>query len=85
MQELIFTIRDPRGLHVAPLGALVRLCCSFASNIQFSCQEGSCNGKNLPAMLRLALHRDDSFALRVSGQDEKAALQQINALLQQYL
>ncbi|MBU3827493.1 MAG: HPr family phosphocarrier protein [Candidatus Anaerobiospirillum merdipullorum] len=84
MRELTFTIRDPRGMHDIPLGALVRKLCSFKSAVQFSCSTGSCNGKSLPAMLRLTLRRNDSFALRFSGQDEQEALQQIQILLQQY-
>ncbi len=71
MRELKYQIQDPRGLHVLPLGALVKMLCSCASQVEFRCAEGSFNGKDLPAMLHLALRRGDKFSIRFNGSDEE--------------
>ncbi len=85
MREIRFTIRDPRGLHVVPLGSLVHACCAFDSNVLFICKDGTLNGKDLPSMLRVVLRRYDSFALRFSGRDEEKAANYLTDLINKSL
>jgi phosphotransferase system HPr (HPr) family protein len=81
MQEFVFTISDPNGIHVRPAGMLVEKMQAFASNILITRDEKSCDGKKLFALMKLRVKNGENVVLRAEGADEEAAVEAAKVVL----
>ncbi len=81
MQQVDYIIRDPRGLHVVPMGALCRLLSHFQGRVEISSPAGHADGRNIAELIRLCIRRGEKISFTLSGADEGQAAQELDLLL----
>lgn len=81
MQQVEYAVRDPRGLHVVPMGIVCNLLSSFESRAEVHCAAGRANGKKIDEFIKLAIRRGDKFSVHFSGSDEVQAATALKELL----
>ncbi len=64
-----FTILNEKGLHTRPATELVKCTSSFRSQITFSYQTITVNGKSLLGILMLAAARGSKIKIQAEGED----------------
>lgn len=77
MKEFTYKIRDELGIHARPAGLLVKCASVFSSEITIYCGEKSADMKKLFALMSLGVKGDDTVRITASGEDEDAAIFQI--------
>ncbi len=85
MQEIIYKITDPRGIHARPAGQLVKLIKEYKSTCQLGSATNLVDGKHLLSVMKLSLQQGDSLTLQFSGADEKEAADAVLKFLQENL
>lgn len=81
MKRVDYIIRDPRGLHVVPMGALCRLLSHFKGRVEISSPAGQADGRNIADVLRLGIRRGEKVSFTLSGDDEAKAASDLDLLL----
>ena len=81
MTDMDITIVNKLGLHARAAAKFVTLASSFESDIQLSREGRTVNGKSIMGVMMLAAAKGTQLTLHISGQDEKAALNQLNELV----
>lgn len=81
MQQLTFTLQDPRGLHVVPTGALCSLCCRYQCAVTAQYERTQVNAKDIRELITLAVHAGDSVTLIFEGHDEEEACAAVKTLV----
>lgn len=75
------TIINKLGLHARASAKLVHLTAQFASKIQLCRGDRCVNGKSIMEVMMLAATQGTKINFIIDGKDEKIAMQQIKALI----
>lgn len=81
MQEREIVIRNTSGLHARPAAKFVKLASTFSSDVSVEHKGNRANGKSIVEMMITAVNEGEQITLRVSGQDEKAAMEALARFL----
>lgn len=81
MIETQLTIVNKLGLHARAAGKLVSLTKAFSSDILLSRDAEEVDGKSIMAVMLLAAPVGTEIQLRISGEDEEAAMTAVTALI----
>ncbi|MBO8415725.1 MAG: HPr family phosphocarrier protein [Proteobacteria bacterium] len=81
MQQVEYTVCDPRGLHVVPMGIICTFLSSFKSRAEVHSAAGRADGKKIDEFIKLAIRRGDKFSVNFSGPDEAQAAAELKKLL----
>jgi phosphocarrier protein len=81
MLEETLTIVNKLGLHARAAGKLVNLTKTFSSDITLSKDVEEVDGKSIMAVMLLAAPIGTEIRVRVSGDDEEAAMTAIRELI----
>jgi len=81
MLEGIFTIRNRLGLHARAAAMFVKSAARFNSNVLMEKDGMQVNGKSIMGLLMLACPLGSKIVLRVEGEDEQKAYQELGGLI----
>ncbi len=81
MVEKKITIKNKLGLHARAAVKFVNLANRFSSSVRIEKDGNEIDGKSILGILTLAATQGSEIILRISGQDEKNALQALIALI----
>lgn len=85
MKEFTYKIRDEVGIHARPAGLLVKKASEFKSDITVFNGEKSADLKRLFAVMGLAVKKDDTVRVTVSGADEENASAELESFFKNNL
>ena len=83
MVERTFTVTDPLGIHAQPATTLIRAANTFTSEINLEYGNKLINLKSIMGVMSLGLEKGAEFTLRIKGNDEENAYQNLTELLQE--
>ena len=72
MKSFEYTITDPVGIHVRPVGVLVKKIKEFTSTVTVIKGEKSVNALKLMALMGMGIKQGDTVTVAVEGGDEEA-------------
>ena len=81
MQTFTHVIQDPLGLHARPAGLLVKAASAYQSGITVTTDSGTADAKRILSLMRLAAKQGTALTLRIEGDDELAAAQNLKTFL----
>ncbi len=81
MVEKKITIKNKLGLHARAAVKFVNLANRFTSSVRIEKDGNEIDGKSILGILTLAAIQGSEIILKISGQDEKNALQALTALI----
>ncbi len=81
MLEGIFTIRNRLGLHARAAAMFVKSAAKFNSNVIMEKDGMQVNGKSIMGLLMLACPLGSKIVLKVEGEDEEKAFQELGGLI----
>jgi len=76
------TIQDPAGLHARPASQIVELAHRFKSSVMLRKGHTLANARSILQLMLLAVGPHMAFDLIVDGDDEKAAIVELQELLE---
>ncbi len=80
MIETELTVRNRAGIHTRPAASIVKLAARFQSDV-FLIKDGfEINGKSIIGVMTLAADQGSTLILKVKGDDEVKAVDEIRAL-----
>ena len=85
MKEFTYKICDELGIHARPAGLLVKKASEYKSEITLYKNEKSADLKRLFAVMGLAVKKDDTIRVTVSGEDEDAATTELEGFFKNNL
>lgn len=85
MKSFTYVIKDSAGIHARPAGLLSRLAKEFSSEILVEKDKKSVNAARLMMLMGLGIKCGDTVTVTVSGDDEDAALDRIQAFFRENL
>lgn len=85
MREFSYTIKDSLGIHTCPSGILVKEAKRFSSNCTITKNGETKKLTQLMMLMSLGVKKDDNVTIRVSGEDEDAAIAALQAFFEQNL
>ena len=85
MEQFIFTIKDPAGIHARPAGNLVKLVRESGCEVSIEKNGQTANLKKLFSVMALGVKQGDSVTIRVSGDEEKKLLEKLKVFLEENL
>ena len=80
MVKKTMTVTPKLGMHARPAGIFVREACRFKSEVFLSKDGTEVNGKSVMQLMLLAAEHGSKVVLRITGPDEKQALEAIENL-----
>ena len=72
-------VMNPQGLHARPASILVRIANKFESEIKFSKDNETVNGKSIMGIMMLAAEQGSEIEIEVTGDDEVQAMSGLEA------
>ncbi len=85
MKTFKYVIQDEQGIHARPAGVLVRAATEFESDIHI-CKDGKqWDLKRIFGVMGLCAKKGDEITVTISGKDEDAAAEKIEALFKENL
>ncbi|MEE0752055.1 HPr family phosphocarrier protein [Frisingicoccus sp.] len=85
MKTFKYVIQDEQGIHARPAGILVRAATEFESDIHI-CKDGKQGDlKRIFGVMGLCAKKGDEITVTISGKDEDAAAEKIEALFKENL
>jgi phosphocarrier protein len=81
MKEKEVLIKNKLGLHARAAVKFVNLANRFSSSVRIEKDGNEIDGKSILGILTLAATQGSQITLRISGQDEEAALKTLVALI----
>lgn len=84
MTEQTFIIINKLGLHARAAAKFVNMASQFESDIQVTRNGRSVNGKSIMGLMMLAAAKGTEISVSADGADAKQALQDIEALINDY-
>lgn len=75
------TIKIPSGLEARPVALLVQVASQYESSIFVECEEKKVNAKSIMGMMSLALAAGEEVTVSAAGDDEDAAMENIEKYL----
>jgi len=76
------TIKNSLGLHARPAVTLVQTASKFRSDIKIAKDDLEIDGKSILGVLMLAAEKGSEMLLKVDGDDEKEALEELIKLFE---
>ena len=83
MIEKQVTIVNKLGLHARAASKLVTLASNFASDVRFSKNGQTINGKSIMGVMMLAASQGTTLAMTVDGEDEREAAARLERLIRE--
>ena len=83
MKELIFTVKDPAGLHARPAGLLVKEAQRLSDRVTISKGEKSADLKKLLSVMGLGIRHGETVTIRIEGKDEEASFSHLESVLKE--
>lgn len=80
--ERTLTIQNKLGLHARPASAFVQLASGYQSDIQLVKDGFEVNGKSILSVLMLAAEKGSKITIRVTGADQKDAIDVLSGFLE---
>jgi phosphocarrier protein HPr len=80
--EGTFIIKNKLGLHARPAASFVKKASEFASTIFIEKDGTTVNGKSIMGLLMLACPLGSKIILKIEGNDEQRALQELGQLIE---
>lgn len=81
MQEGIFMIKNRLGLHARAAAMFVKTAARFKSDVLVEKDGMEVNGKSIMGLLMLACPLGSKIVLKVAGDDEETAFQELGGLV----
>jgi len=81
MIEKRIEVKIPTGLETTPVAMFVQVAGQFSSNIYVSLEDKKVNGKSIMGMMSLGILEGEDVIVSVDGEDEKVAMEKIEAYL----
>lgn len=75
------TIQLASGLEVRPVAMLVQVASQYESSVYLESEKRRVNAKSIMGMMTLGLNPGEKVTVSVDGEDEKAAIEQIENYL----
>lgn len=85
MKTFEYTITDEIGIHARPAGLLVKEAKAFTSNVLLTNNGKSADVKKLMALMALGVKKGDTVKLEITGDDEDAAAEKLEAFFKENL
>ncbi|MFB1098304.1 MULTISPECIES: phosphocarrier protein HPr [Bacillaceae] len=85
MQEKTFTITSETGIHARPATLLVNKAGQFNSEIELAYKERKVNLKSIMGVMSLGVPQGAQVVITADGNDEEAALEGIQEVLENHL
>ncbi len=85
MKSFTYVIKDSAGIHARPAGLLSKLAKEFSSEILVEKDKKNVNAARLMMLMGLGIKCGDTVTVTVSGEDEDAALDRIQAFFRENL
>ena len=82
MLEKEVTLTNEVGLHARPAAVFAKAAGGFSSEITVVKESGEANAKSILSVLKLDVRKGDRITLRVHGEDEGAALDDLVSLIE---
>jgi phosphocarrier protein HPr len=82
MIEQNLTIKNRAGLHTRPAAMLVKLAARFKSDIYLERDGYGINAKSIIGVMTLAAEQGSELLIRVEGEDEQLAFDELSALFE---
>ncbi len=79
MRSFEYTITDEIGIHARPAGLLVKESKAFSSSVTLICNGKSADVKKLMALMALGVKKGDTVKIEITGEDEDAAAEALEA------
>jgi phosphotransferase system HPr (HPr) family protein len=74
MQEFLYTITDPYGIHARPAGLFAQKMQGFKSAITINRDGDSADAKKLIALMKLRVKCGQTLTVKAEGEDETGAI-----------
>lgn len=75
------TIKIPTGLEARPVALLVQVASQYESSIYIECEDKKVNAKSIMGMMSLGLAAGEEVVVTANGEDEEAAIENIETYL----
>jgi len=75
-----FKITNKQGLHARPAALFVRTAARYSSEIWVTKDDDEVNGKSIMGLMMLAAEYGSEVEVRAEGEDEEAAINEIDRL-----
>ena len=82
MIEKMLTVKNRAGIHARPAAIIAQTANKFESEISIGREDGLVNAKSIMGVITMAAGYNTQLTLKVSGADEKDAVQAITALFE---
>lgn len=81
MEKITYVVDNPMGVHARPAALLAQLCVGLRSAVTIECNGRIAGGNNVLQILALGAKKGDTLFVTAEGEDEAAAIKQIEELL----
>lgn len=85
MEQFVYVVTNPIGMHIGPAGALADTAAGFAADITLAKGDKSSNMKHIFSVMGLDARKGDTLVVHARGADEKEAIKQIASCLREHL
>lgn len=85
MKEFKYTVRDQLGIHARPAGLLVKKASEFSSDITMFLGDKKGDAKGIMSLMMLGVKEGDDIVIRIKGEDEEIAEQELKNFLKENL
>lgn len=82
MKEFQFTVSDKEGLHARPAGVIVAAAKKFSSAVTIEANGKTGDAKRLLAVMSMGIKFGAQVVVRVSGEDEQAAADEMKKVFE---
>lgn len=79
MRSFMYTIKAPVGLHARHAGLIVKEAREFVSDIKLRFGEKEADAKRVMALMTLGIHKGDTVAVSIEGEDEDLAASRLKS------
>ena len=80
MKKFSYVVDNPMGVHARPAALLAQLCVNLKSAVVVECNGKTASGNNVLQILALGAKKGDTLNVSAEGDDEEAAISQIEEL-----
>lgn len=81
MEKITYKITDKNGIHARPAGLIVQAAKKYKANLTLSVGEKSADCKKLFQLMQLGVKMGDEITVSAEGDDEAAAVGEIEATM----
>ena len=82
MKKILYTIKDPAGIHARPAGMLVKEVKNFQSKVTLEKDGKTVDSSRLMAVMGMGVKKDMTVKVTVEGEDEEACYEAIKAFFE---